>query len=390
MPRVLEPNRTYSFPFTFVVPDRLLPQVCTHDADNAQVHTSHTVLPPTLGDPMLAGNGKTLLNDMAPDMAQIAYVVRASVLARSQTDSGRLKALANVGKKVRIIPYVEEVPPLQGLKKPYYWSSKEKNVHRGFLRGKLGRLTATSAQPAPIRLLPPNCEPNDTVSTVANVQLRFDPIKNEQPPRLGSMASKLRASTFYSASAWRDLPTQNGFEPFTQAGQGQAGQGVFVETVPLSTMCVASAKWEKHTDTDTIRRDSMNSMISEDSIESSATYYTASLVIPVTLPTTKAFVPTFHTCLISRVYALDLSLSWHTPAANVLTPNISLRLPIQIITQPKFDLAKEPSEVVVTEAELNEFFQPRSIAPSVTEAVVDVTPPPGYSETVVQPLPASS
>lgn len=384
-PRVLEVGRSYTFPFTFVIPDRLLPQVCTHARKTPLVHHSHTMLPPTLGDPMLAGNGKTLLDDMAPDMSQISYIIRAAVLKRSSTDHRQVKALANIAKKVRIIPSVEEEPPINVADHPYYCTRKEKSVKRGFLRGKLGQLVASSSQPKPIRLLPPSCEARDTVSTVATVQLRFDPVDNEKPPQLGSMSSKLRSSTFYSASPWKDFPSQPATRPFSQVGQG-----LYNESVPLSTMCVASAQWKKHAvPYDSDRRDSLRSTSSEDSTGPSSpstgdTYYTASVVIPITLPTNKTFVPTFHSCLMSRTYSLDLSLSYHTPGTNVLTPSISLRLPIQITTQPKYgDSLKSAMGVIVTQEEVDQFFQPRSVTPPVADSVIDVNlAPPEYTETI--------
>lgn len=389
-PRVLETGRSYKFPFTFIVPDYLLPQVCTHDSNNAHIHRSHTMLPPTLGDPMVSGNGKTLLDDLAPDMSQIAYVVRVDVLRRSSTDQRQIKALASLAKKVRIIPTVEEEPPLNVTDHPYFCARKEKSVKRGFLRGKLGRMVASSTQPTPIRLLPPSCEARDTVSTVATVQLRFDPVGDEQPPRLGSMTSKLKASTFFSATPWEDFPCQSGSFPFSQVGQG-----LFTESVPLSTMCVQSAQWKKHSfdsNSEVDRRDSRLSTSSDDSTGpsesfSGGTYYTASVVIPITLPKNKAFVPTFHSCLVSRTYSLDLSLTWHTPGTNVVTPAIALRLPVQITTQPKSDgMLKSSLGVIVTQAELDEFFQPRSVSPPTSNVVVDVNlPPPGYTETSPTP-----
>ena len=102
-PRILEGGRSYEYPFTFVVPDRLLPQVCTHPKKNAHIQRSHTMLPPTLGDPILSSNGKTLLDDMAPSMSQIAYTVRASVLQKQLVGPG-VVAIAGIAKKVRIIP----------------------------------------------------------------------------------------------------------------------------------------------------------------------------------------------------------------------------------------------------------------------------------------------
>ncbi|KAJ5579390.1 hypothetical protein N7450_008257 [Penicillium hetheringtonii] len=327
-PRVLEAGRKYSFPFEFVIPDQLLPQVCTHKRKNNAIHRSHTMIPPTLGDPMLAGNGKALLDDMAPDMSLISYIIRASVLRRSSSDERQVKAMANFAKKVRIIPIVEEEPPVDISDHP--------------------------------------CEARDTVSTVATVSLRFDPAGDEQPPKLGSMISKLKASTFYSASPWEDYPFQSGTTPFSQVGQG-----LFTESVPLSTMCVGSVQWQKHsTMTSCERRDSTESTCSEASTGPSSefiggTYYTASIVIPVNLPHSKTFVPTFHSCLMSRTYSLDLALSYHTPGTNVLTPTISLRVPIQVTTGLQYaDSVKSELGVVVTQAELDEFFSPEIYRPS--------------------------
>ncbi|KAJ5161410.1 hypothetical protein N7492_006802 [Penicillium capsulatum] len=387
-PRLLEPGREYRFPFTFTVPEQLLPQVCRHDTTHDHVHRAHTMLPPTLGDPMLSGNGKTLLDDMAPEMSQVAYVIQVSVLKRSSTDQSQIKPLANIGKKVRIIPRVEEEPPINVAGHAFYCTRKEKSVKRGFLRGKLGRMVMSSAQPGPIQLLPPGCEASDTVSTVATVQLRFDPLGDEQPPLLGSMVSKLRSSTFFSANPWEDFPCQSGNLPFSQVGQG-----LFTESVPLSTMSVQSAQWKKHSlRSEGSRCDSFHSSSSDDSTGPSEafsgdTYYTATIVIPVTLPKHKAFVPTFHSCLIARTYALDLSLTWHTPGANVLTPTISLRLPIQITTQSKSGgLIKSSLGVVVTQEELDQFFQPRLVSPPTDVVNVDLAPP-EYTEMSVVPVP---
>ncbi|KAJ5516918.1 hypothetical protein N7527_008478 [Penicillium freii] len=331
-PGVLEPARSYSFPFRFVVPDRLLPQACTHPRTNSHVHRAHTMLPPTLGDPMLSSDGKTLLDDMAPEMSRVSYIIRVAVLRKSSTDHCELESLANHARKVRIIPTVEEEPPIVVLNDPYYCTSKGQSGRRGVLRTKLGRLLASSSQPKPIRLLPPSY-PGDKVSTVATVQLRFDPVGHEKPPQLGSMTSKLKASTFYSAAPWTDFPCQSG-----TISSGQGGQGVFTESIPLLTMCVSSAEWEKHSaSSDSNRRDSIHLVTSEDPDNPSVSffkdnYYTTSVIIPITIPSSKTFVPTFHSCLVSRTYSLDLSLTYHTPGMNILTPTISLCVPIQITT----------------------------------------------------------
>ncbi|KAJ5503854.1 hypothetical protein N7463_006728 [Penicillium fimorum] len=387
-PRVLESGRSYEYPFTFVVPDRLLPQVCTHAKKNAHIHRSHTMLPPTLGDPILASNGKTLLDDMAPTMSQIAYAVRACVLQKPLVGQG-VVAIAGVAKKIRIIPTVEEEPPIEISSTPSLCTRKEKTVKRGTLRGKLGRIVASSSQPRPIQLLPPNGEPTDTVSTVATVNLRFDPVGDEQPPPLGTMTSKLRVNTFFSSSPWEDFPSTTGM-PYAQIGCG-----LYTESVPLLTMCVASARWTKQsTAVDYLRRDSTDSSSSDSSTGPSSTftgdtYYTASVVVPVTLPASKAFVPTFHACLMSRVYALDLSLTYHTPATNIMTPTISLRVPVQFTSEAKpAESLKVALGVTVTQQELDEFFHPRNVTSptdfsnhNLNNVVVHVgLAPPEYTE----------
>ncbi|KGO74265.1 Arrestin-like, N-terminal [Penicillium italicum] len=391
-PRVLESGRSYVYRFTFVIPDRLLPQACTHAEKHAHIQRAHTLLPPTLGDPILASNGKTLLDDMAPSMSQIGYTVRASVLQKQLAGSG-VVAIAGIAKKVRIIPVVEEEPPVETSASSSYCTRKEKSVKRGTLRGKLGRIVASSSQPKPIQLLPPDGEPTDTVSTVAAVNLRFDPVGDEQPPPLGAMTSKLRANTFFSATPWDDFPSTTGI-PFSRIGCG-----LYTECVPLLTMCVASAQWTKHsTAADYMRRDSTDSSSSDSSTGPSSAftgdiYYTASIVVPITLPKSKAFIPTFHSCLMSRTYALDLSLTYHTPAANLMTPTISLRLPVQFTSQAtRAEPIKTALDVTVTQQELDEFFQPRNVTSPTgfsnhtRSDVVNVGfAPPEYSERVSTP-----
>ncbi|KAB8213202.1 hypothetical protein BDV33DRAFT_210433 [Aspergillus novoparasiticus] len=340
MPRVLEAGRTYKFPFTFVVPDCPLPHVCSHAKTNAHVKRSHTLLPPSLGDPMLANDGKSLLNGLAPDMCRISYLIRVSV--QRKPENAPSKALASVEKKVRIIPAVDEEPPLNIMDDDSYCIWKEKDVKRGFMRGELGRLVVASSQPKPVQLCPPNSEATDSVSTAATVHLRFDPVGNEEPPRLGTVWSKLRESSLFSAEPWGDYPSPRNV-PWAQIGQGCSSESL---TGPLTSF-------------------------------TGETYYTASIVVPITLPKTKAFVPTFHSCLISRIYCLELSLSYHTPNANILTPTATVKIPIQLTIRSRSDAKTKGSENEITQHEVNaEFFCPRSVAPPTQVQVA----PPEYSE----------
>ncbi|PLB41034.1 arrestin (or S-antigen), N-terminal domain protein [Aspergillus candidus] len=376
-PRVFEPGRTYQFPFTFVVPDRLLPHACSHHKTNQHVGRSHTMVPPSLGDPMLASDGKSLLDDLSPEMCRVSYVIRVVVNRRSNSSRNDTKTLVSAGKKVRVVPVIDEEPPLNFTDQDsVYCTRREKDVKRGLMRSKLGRLVVTASQPKPVRLSPPNGADSDIVSTAATVHLRFDPVGSELPPRLGTVWSRLRASTFYSAEPWADYPSASSALLWTQVGRG-----IYSETAPLSKLCVASAQWTKHSAVTFDRCDSLQSTSSEDSLAASSTsparqtYYTASVVIPITLPTSKAFVPTFHSCLISRTYTLELSISYHTPCANLVSPSASLRVPIQLVSQPR--LGGKGSELDISQAEVNaEFFSPRR-AP-VTDSS-PCPPPPEYT-----------
>ena len=70
-PRVLAAGETYRFPFLFVVPDTMLPPSCSHLKQTGFPVDGHLTLPPSLGDPLAASVGKSLMDDMAPDMAII-------------------------------------------------------------------------------------------------------------------------------------------------------------------------------------------------------------------------------------------------------------------------------------------------------------------------------
>jgi hypothetical protein len=129
----------------------------------------------------------------------------------------------------------------------------------------------------------------------------------------------------------------------------------------------------------------MQPMMSDTTTADEGVYYTASVVVPIILPKKKAFVPTFQSCLIARIYSLDLSLSFHPVGKTVLTPTLSLRVPIQITSQPKLsESSKSESGVALTQAELDELSQARIVTLPTAEGVVEGAPtsaPPAYSVT---------
>ncbi|RAQ61946.1 hypothetical protein COH21_009954 [Aspergillus flavus] len=356
-PRTFVPGQIYRFPFIFVVPARLPPIMCDHTNCNIHVGRAHTLLPPSLGDPMLASDGCSLLDDMSSELCRISYRIRASLTRRSLSGKNARETLRAVAKKVRIIPAVEEEPPLVVTHdEDDYCMQNVKDIKTGITRTKRGSLMVTASQPSPLQLYPPGFKSPSNVCTTATVNLRFDPIGNELPPKLGSLCSKLSVSTFYTITPWNDFPSPSYVDSL--------GRHCYTTTVPLSSLCVSSTKWTKHSPVGMSRQSALVDMTPtkpspSTSSKEDGTYYTAVMTVPVTIPPTKAFVPTFHSCLISRTYALDMSISYHTPNVNLVAPSISLRLPIQItslprsqpLTHPPFYSELRETEVVMKQGE---------------------------------------
>jgi hypothetical protein len=87
-------------------------------------------------------------------------------------------------------------------------------------------------------------------------------------------------------------------------------------------------------------------------------------LVPLTLPQSKSWIPTFHSCIVSRIYALDLSLSIHTPGTGVRASTVSLCLPVQIAaagneSAPGLSRPEELTEAA--EAAADEYLRPRVI-----------------------------
>jgi hypothetical protein len=375
VPRVAEAGRTYKFPFTFVVPQQLVEQICNHQRESDQVHEEHLQLPPSLGDPSLASDGAALLDDMAPDMARISYAIKVRVV-RSRESDGKLTTVAEKARKVRIIPASEEHPPLNAEdgNREGYVLRREKDLRKGVFKGKLGRLTIETAQPRSLRLPPPRSGANPQVTTMATVKLRFDPAdENTTPPKLGTLVNKLKVHTFFSAKPMNTLPSkEDAFYTFNRA--------VYSTSVQLSSRCIESVRWERRREgeDEEDRRDSCFSALtgttsgssnSNQSRRSSAAskhgvFHTAEILVPITLPKCKAFPPTFHSCLVSRVYVLDLTLSAQAPGgASISACSLSLKVPIQISAASNASRNSQETETY----EVEEFFNPRSVAPPAAD-----------------------
>jgi hypothetical protein len=332
------------------------------------------MLPPSLGDPDLSGFGGTLLDDFAPEMSKINYMVKVRIAHQRGPDG--IGVLGEKSKKVRIKPALIEQPPLNIEGTDEYRPRQEKIVKKGLFKGKLGTLTAHTIQPKALVIPGARTAGVDSVSTMAKLLLRFDPAdESATPPKLGSLATKLKVSTYYASSPRQTVPSRLtiGFD---------VSQGAYLESVPLSTLCIASAAWEQHTSAanpepaDPLeRRDSgisdCSTLGSLDAVFATGilpasqsykngTFYTAQILVPIALPTKKYFVPTFHSCLVSRTYTLGLQF------AAVGGSAMNLKVPVQICA--------EGSDAGIENA------RARSVEESAYRSQVDVHAPPSFEE----------
>jgi hypothetical protein len=357
-PRIAEAGQTYKFPFNFVVPNHLLLRACSHKCNTDHVHHAHLQLPPSMGCREVS-----IQDDLAPEMSKVHYAIKVKVLRNGDHD-GKDAVLIERMKKLRIVPAQAELPPMNILTgNTDFVLSKTKTLRKGMFSGKLGKITVSAEQPSAIILPSPSSNSTLPATAMATLNLRFDPQDtSSQPPRLGGLTTKIKASTFYSARPAEFLPSHH-----TMSTHFDMIRGIYDTSVSLSSRCVEAVSWTKHNAAPAYtRRNSASSSSSSDCSDDAkpgSEYYSATVLVPITLPSTKTWVPTFHSCIVSRTYTIDLNLSIHTPGNGVPASNVSLHLPIQIAADGNQN-ERTPLTVDEAAAELadaEEFLRPRVI-----------------------------
>ncbi|KAL8871553.1 MAG: hypothetical protein Q9174_002636 [Haloplaca sp. 1 TL-2023] len=345
--QLAEAGKVCSFPFSFIVPDGVLAEACDHDCVNDVVRQHHLRLPPTMGDPMTAASGKTLGNDMCPESAVVSYSIKARVTSGSGSNGAQVP-IGDALKKIRVIPTVAEAPPLtvQEGQHEAYRLRKVRNIKRGTLQKRLGTLVMEADQPLSFCLPPPKTasEPICPITQKAKVRLRFDPATADAvPPQLSSLETKLKAATFYATLPWEDTPHRDDETHYSNT------KGLYVHSIPLSSRCVSTVTWKKHPASESRHQEPAGVDVSDPSssipapsteFHSEWPYYTAEVLDPMTLPeksSTKGnrlFVPTFHSCLVSRFYILHFYLSFVNPGMSIKDHTLHIKLPIQVSSAP--------------------------------------------------------
>ncbi|KAI3328974.1 arrestin [Xylariaceae sp. AK1471] len=387
IPRRFEAGCTYTIPFHFVIPQHLTLNACSHCVPNNALKDHHLRLPPSVGN--------WDKDDCAPRMARVTYSVRARVY-HEEVD-GKTAKVMEASHDIKVLPTVAEDPPLSIARQDrMYVLSKSKTLRKSILSPKLGTVTVSANQPAPAMM---SSDGHRITPTTAQLDLVFEPTSCEsQPPKITAVTSKVTAVTYYSTGGINQYPNLKDWS----RSFGADGRGVYTNSIPLPSTPVEKAEWKQHLTAQARRDSGYGSELHSDSDHSAdghqtpprgsdsrkrnkgaPYYYTTKVQVPVQLPTTKKqFIPTFHSCITSRVYVL-----WMTVTLSALTGSsstVTLGVPLQVGVSPRegsrvdstglpnFEAAMEDAAL-----EVDAFFQPRTMSVPDVEFHSEL---PGYSE----------
>ncbi|KAI1469966.1 uncharacterized protein F4812DRAFT_308505 [Daldinia caldariorum] len=381
IPRVFEAGLTYTIPFTFVIPSTLTLNACSHHVANNSVQEHHTRLPPTMGS--------WEKDDFAPQMSRVQYAIKARVYTDDGTDGSNTKIM-EATEEIKVLPTTPEDAPLSITKQDdLYVMSKSKTLRRSIISPKTGKLTITAAQPSAAMLIP---DGKTITSTIVPLHLEFEPIPiDTRPPRVTGITSKVTAVTYFSAGGMSHYPNlKNGYRSF-----GSDSRGSYSNTVSITTGPFGEVKWSHHLRAQSRRSSGYgsDSPSSDTDLPSTPTskkatsnlsspiFHSAQLQVPIQLPVQKrTFVPTFHSCITSRVYVLWLTI---TVGSGGNSANLTLGVPLQIgvsgANLHPADAALPPSFEETEEADIEEYLRPRVMRIPTVDFHHNEAPP-GYAD----------
>lgn len=316
-PRIFEADRTYSIPFHFVVPYHLPLGSCHHGDRDPAVQDEHLRMPPTLG----YWDG----DDQAPEVTHIEYAIKAK-LTRSRT--GNDNGLSMEGKTIlKVLPATPEQPPLSITSRDErYCLSITKSLRKSLLGGTYGELVAQSSQPKAVMIQPDGLGAHDSE---VKIDLEFTPTADDlAPPKLNSVTGKLISTTFFSNDS---IDALLNLGPKTTYADNQVLTSS--TTTKLFHTPLDKLSWSEHN----LPVASVNSRSSDESCKDqnkgpsrSSIRHHATFSLPIKLPISnkRMFVPTFDSCLISRIYILQLALCVG-PTSLAMTLEVPLQLGVE-------------------------------------------------------------
>lgn len=334
VPRVLETGQTYTVPFNFVIPSQLTINACNHTRLSDAMQDHHVRLPPSLGG--------WERDDMAPLMANVEYKITARVL---RDDGDRKTRIMEASQPLQVLPASPEDPPLNVTDKDrLYRMSKTKTLRKNILATKLGRLTAEALQPGAAVL---SADGRRVMShPMARIKLSFDGASPRTlPPTITGVTAKVTAHTYYSSGTIASFPNLGDWNPpYLTDRRGQfftstalppvtlAEQPAWSSTphqAPLAQRRDSGYGSSVHSARSSSDLDNGHPLLpSQDKQQQQQQQHTTTISVPLSLPTDKrTFVPTFHSCIASRVYTVQLTVALASKGAS---NTVTLVVPLQV------------------------------------------------------------
>ncbi|RDA86773.1 hypothetical protein CP532_6345 [Ophiocordyceps camponoti-leonardi (nom. inval.)] len=379
-PKVFEAGKLYSIPFNFVVPHQLTLGACTHPCSSPAVREQHLRLPPTVGF--------WEADDQAPEMAQIEYAIKARVYRKSEPGGYHQKFMEGY-HMLKVLPALPEDAPLDITPRDERYNlSKWKTIRKSLFSAKAGKLIVKASQPGAIMLTP---DAHSASTSVVRLALEFHPASlHHAPPKVSFVSGKLTSATFFGAAPTDLLPNLGSRSVYT-ANPSLS----YTTTTSLFSRSLVGMAWHQRSTAG--RRDSGYSSLSvdEDASETDCSdardgrraercpiRHSSLVEIPFTIPMSnrKLFLPTFHSCLISRTYTLHVSLSVG-PANAAVNLAIPLQIGVDAVHQPNLTDGLPSFETAMAEdeeAEADAHLQPRIMR--IPESLGQQRMLPGYDE----------
>jgi hypothetical protein len=333
------------------VPDYLPSQSCRHSA-YPLIKAAHLHPPPSLGDATIAGFGGRLRDDLAPqDGCKIVYTIIAK-LERPSITTGIQETIMERRVKVRIKPHVGETP-LPELDLGHALEGEISLFQDGVVKGSGSLMKAGGSGRLAVSLEKPECfwhplgDSVRLISKAVRLTLVYTPsasaagagtAQGGSPaglPEIKSLRAQITATTLYTTQPAGPHPPQKQRDFFGRPINYRDAE------IPLSLPSLPQLRWTRMENQN--QNQNQNPSPNPD-LESPPPFtepgpgpspgpengasYIATLLVPVTLTKDKSFVPTFHACLISRIYSLSFQLE-----VKGASNGFRLRAPMQIAAE---------------------------------------------------------
>jgi hypothetical protein len=242
---------------------------------------------------------------MSPEMAEVIYSISFTLWER-EDKARRSKKILESMHPVYILPRRQEhAPILVPSNNKHYHLRSETNLSRGVLRHPLGKLIASATQPLAI-LLQSLGTKNIRLSTTIKMNRRFEPARQDQAaPCLVGAEFQLRAMTFFGLDPWQYSPD------LSDVSTWGSRRGMWSEYVSLTVGNEVRVDWKCQRERDQL-------------------FFTASIETSVSLPHSRRYPSTSHSCLVSRVYSLKTKMFYRGHEQARSSSSIVLFVPVEL------------------------------------------------------------